>query len=56
MFVCLPVCCKKYQDENEQNCDLPLVLYAGGTWSVALRDEHELRVIENRVLREILGV
>lgn len=26
-----------------------------GTWSVALRGEHELRVIENRVLREILG-
>jgi hypothetical protein len=48
-------CCKKYQDENQQNCDLPVVLYAGGTWSDALRDEHELRVIENRVLREIRG-
>lgn len=52
---CLPVCCQKYQDENEQNCDLSVVLYAGGTWSFALKDERELRMIENRVLREILG-
>jgi hypothetical protein len=34
---------------------LPVVLYACGTWSVALRDEHELRVIEDRVLREVRG-
>jgi hypothetical protein len=34
---------------------LPFVLYAAGTWSVALRDGHKLKVIENRVLREILG-
>ena len=51
----LPVCCQKYQDENEQNCDLPVVLYAGETWSVALSVEHELRVIENRALRKMLG-
>jgi hypothetical protein len=52
---CLPAFCQKYKDENGQNCDFSVVLYAGGTWSVALRDEHELRVIQNRVLREILG-
>jgi hypothetical protein len=34
---------------------LSVVLYAGGTWSFALKDERELRMIENRVLREILG-
>jgi hypothetical protein len=30
---------------------LPLVFYA--TWSVTLREEHRLRVSENRVLRRI---
>jgi hypothetical protein len=27
----------------------------GGTWSLTLREEHRLRVFENRVLRRILG-
>jgi hypothetical protein len=30
---------------------LPFVLYGCETWSVALREEHRLRVFENRVLR-----
>jgi hypothetical protein len=30
---------------------LPVVLYRCQTWSLALREEHRLRVIENRVLR-----
>jgi hypothetical protein len=34
---------------------LPVVLRGCGTWSVALREEHRLRVFENRVLRKILG-
>jgi hypothetical protein len=34
---------------------LPLVLYACETWSLALREEHRLRVFENRVLRRIFG-
>jgi hypothetical protein len=32
---------------------VPGVLYGFGTWSLTLRDEHRLRVFENRVLREI---
>jgi hypothetical protein len=28
-----------------------VVLYAYGTWSLTLREEHRLRVFENRVLR-----
>jgi hypothetical protein len=28
-------------------------LYGGETWSLALRDEHKLKVFENRVLRRI---
>jgi hypothetical protein len=32
---------------------LPVVLYGCGTWSLTLREEHRLRVLENRVLRRI---
>jgi hypothetical protein len=34
---------------------LKVVLYGCETWSVTLREEHRLRVIENRVLRRIYG-
>jgi hypothetical protein len=34
---------------------LPVVLYGCETWSLTLREEHRLRVFENRVLRRILG-
>jgi hypothetical protein len=34
---------------------LPVVLYGCETWSLTLRQEHRLRVFENRVLRRILG-
>jgi hypothetical protein len=34
---------------------LPVVLYGRETWSLTLRDEHRLRVFENRVLRRIFG-
>jgi len=30
-------------------------LYGCGTWSLTLREEHRLRVFENRVLRKIFG-
>jgi hypothetical protein len=30
-------------------------LYGCETWSLALREEHRLRVFENRVLRRIFG-
>jgi hypothetical protein len=32
---------------------LPVVLYGCETWSLTLREEHRLRVFENRVLRRI---
>jgi hypothetical protein len=32
-----------------------VVLYGCETWSLTLRDEHILRVFENRVLRRIFG-
>jgi hypothetical protein len=34
---------------------LPVVLYSCQTWSLTLREEHRLRVFENRVLRRIFG-
>jgi hypothetical protein len=34
---------------------LPLILYGYETWSLTLREEHRLRVFENRVLRRIFG-
>jgi hypothetical protein len=34
---------------------LPVVLYRCKTWSLTLREEHRLRVFENRVLRRIFG-
>jgi hypothetical protein len=33
----------------------PRVLYGCETWSLTLREEHRLRVLENRVLRRIFG-
>jgi hypothetical protein len=34
---------------------MPVVLYVCETWSLTLREEHRLRVFENRVLRRIFG-
>jgi hypothetical protein len=34
---------------------LPVVLYGCETWSLILREEHRLRVFENRVLRRAFG-
>jgi hypothetical protein len=34
---------------------LPFVLYGCETWSLALMEEHRLRVFENRVRRRIFG-
>jgi hypothetical protein len=32
-----------------------MVLYGCETWSLTLREEHSLRVLQNRVLRRIFG-
>ena len=34
---------------------LPVVFYGCETWSLTLREEHTMRVFENRVLRRIFG-
>jgi hypothetical protein len=35
---------------------LPVVLYGSETWSLTLREEHRLRVFENRALKIIFGL
>jgi hypothetical protein len=34
---------------------LPVVLYGCETWSLTLREEHRVRVFENKVLRRTFG-
>jgi hypothetical protein len=34
---------------------LPVVLYGCETWSLTLREEHKVRMLESRVLRRIFG-
>jgi hypothetical protein len=40
---------------DEPRINFPGVLYGCETWSLILREEHRLRVFENRVLRSIFG-
>jgi hypothetical protein len=35
--------------------NLPVILYGCDTWSLTVKEEHKLRVFENRVLRRIFG-
>jgi len=41
--------------QDTLNCSFPVVLYGRESWSRTLREEHRLRVFENRVLRRIFG-
>jgi hypothetical protein len=38
-----------------KNIIFPVVLYGCKTWSLTVREEHRMRVFENRVLRRIFG-
>jgi hypothetical protein len=42
---------KKYKFRIYKTVILPVVLYGCESWSLTLRQEHRLRVFENRVLR-----
>jgi hypothetical protein len=46
---------KKPKDKINKTVILPVVLYGCKTLSLTLREEHRLRVLENRVLRRISG-
>jgi hypothetical protein len=34
---------------------LPVILYGCETWALTVREEHKLKVFENKVLRKIFG-
>jgi hypothetical protein len=46
---------KKLKIKLYKTVILPVVLCGCETWSLTLREEHRLRVFENRVLRRIFG-
>ena len=46
---------KKLKVNTYKNIILPVVLYGCETWSLTSREEHRLRVFENKVLRKIFG-
>ena len=46
---------KKLEVKTYKTIILPVVLYGCGTWSLALIEEHRLRVFENKVFRKIFG-
>jgi hypothetical protein len=53
---CLPVSyIKTLKIKIHKTAILPAVLYGYETWSLTLREEHRLRVFENRVLGRIFG-
>jgi hypothetical protein len=52
---CLPSHIKNLKIKIYETVIFPFVLYGCETWSLTLREEHRLRVFENRVLRRIFG-
>jgi hypothetical protein len=46
---------KKLKIKIYKTVILTIVLYVCKTWSLTLKEEHRLRVFENRVLRKIFG-
>ena len=52
---CFPVFYPKTKIKICISIILPVVLYGCETWSLTLREERRLRVLENRVLKRIFG-
>jgi hypothetical protein len=57
----LPFCSSRLLPKNVKieiykTIILPVVSYGCETWSLALREENRLKVLENRVLRGIFGL
>ena len=47
---------KKLKFNTNKTIILPVVLYGCETWSLTLREEHRLRLFENKVLRKNFGL
>jgi hypothetical protein len=43
----------RFENFIRASCMLPVVVYGYETWSLALREQHRLRMTENRVPRRI---
>ena len=53
--------CSRIKDKNlkikiYKTIILPVVLYGSEKWSLTLREECRLRILENRILRRIFGL
>jgi hypothetical protein len=46
---------QKYKDQDIQNYKFACCFSGCETWSLTLKEEHKLKVSENRVLRKIFG-
>ena len=46
---------KKLKVHAYKTIILPVVFYGCEAWSLTLREEHRLRVFENKVLRKVFG-
>jgi hypothetical protein len=46
---------KNFEMKIHETVILPIVLHGCGTWFLTLREEHRLRVFENRMLRRMFG-
>ena len=46
---------KKLKIKIYRTIILPVVLYGCEAWSLTLKEEHRLRVFENRVMRRVFG-
>jgi hypothetical protein len=51
----IPPAVQECKGQNIQNHNSISCLYGCETWSLTLREEHRLRVFENRILRRIFG-
>ena len=51
-----PLQYKKYEDQDTQIYSFVFVLYGYDSWSLKLREEHRLRLLERRELKEIFGL
>ena len=54
MLICQQLS-KNIKNGTYRNVTLSVDVYGSGTWPLTLREEHRLRVFENRVRRMIFG-
>jgi hypothetical protein len=54
-YFIFPCYIKNLKIKIYRTVNFPVVLYGYQAWSLTLREEHRLRVFENRVLRRIFG-